>query len=166
MLGSDKSEALFSKDSLGLCPYILNRGRRQKCEKFSVPIRQSYVYVNHIKVVGVPFSRLFKTWGVNLHFALWARPKPIMYLYIYISIFIHVQIYQKKMNTRSHSIYLCTCNYLGIWKRGSSFGTLFCKVPVSDIMDCGSQTMEFEAKEYAKRCVIAYQISCTSNCIP
>ena len=47
-LGSDKSEVLFAKGSLGCCPYILNRGRRQKCQKFSMPIRQSYIHLKHL----------------------------------------------------------------------------------------------------------------------
>ena len=40
---------IFTKGSLGLCPYVLNRGRRQKWQKFSMPMRQSYIYLNHFR---------------------------------------------------------------------------------------------------------------------
>ena len=38
---------LFPKRLLGLSPYILNCGRRQKCQKFRVPIQQSYFDLQH-----------------------------------------------------------------------------------------------------------------------
>ena len=40
-------EVLFPKDLFGLCPYILNSGWRRKCEKFRIPIQQSYFDLQH-----------------------------------------------------------------------------------------------------------------------
>ena len=47
ILGNYKSEVLFPKDLFGLCPYILNSGWRRKCEKFRIPIQQSYFDLQH-----------------------------------------------------------------------------------------------------------------------